>query len=87
MPPSSVVRAVFPLAMAAIVSMAVLSDGGKALRLPWRDVLIALATLDDLVEFAAIEPYTSALRAVVDLDVLSGGHRKLRLWAYRALHV
>src|SRR5687768_11391849 len=35
---------------------------------------VGLGALDDLVEFAAVEPDASALGAVVDLDALSVGH-------------
>ncbi|MNO08936.1 hypothetical protein D3C81_2318390 [compost metagenome] len=30
--------------------------------------------LEDLVEFAAVQPDTSAFRAVIDLDALAFGH-------------
>jgi hypothetical protein len=40
--------------------------------------LAALGSLDDLVELAAVEPDAPALAAVVDLDSLAVGHRKLR---------
>src|SRR3546814_13715379 len=39
--------------------------------------------LDELVEFAAVEPHATAFRAVVDLDPLAIRHHQLRLvqWA------
>lgn len=46
---------------------------------------VAGTSLDDLVEFTAIEPYTAALRAVVDLDALTLAHHE-RNGAYRARH-
>src|SRR3546814_7347294 len=37
----------------------------------------SVAALDDLVEFAAIEPYAAALRAIIDLDPLTFRHRQI----------
>jgi hypothetical protein len=43
-------------------------------------------SLDDLVQFASIEPDTPAGGAVVDLDTLALGHHKLKVLAYWAEH-
>ncbi len=45
-----------------------------------------LATLDELVEFAAIKPDAAAFRAIIDLDILPLGHYQLGFLAYRAFH-
>ena len=39
---------------------------------------------DDLVEFAAVEPYTTALRAIIDFDSGAFGHHKVyvTVWTF-----
>jgi|TARA_R110000796_G_scaffold14299_6_gene46653 hypothetical protein len=54
--------------------------------LRWWRRSFALASFDDLVELATIEPDATALRAEVDLDALAVAHRQLSVFADRALH-
>jgi len=51
----------------------------------WARVITA-TPFQDLVEFAAIEPYAPALGAVVDLDALAFGHHEGCVTASRASH-
>lgn len=52
-------------------------------RLRWRGLhlcnspIVARASLDDLVEFAAIEPDATAFGAIIDLDSLSFAHNRI----------
>jgi hypothetical protein len=41
---------------------------------------------DDLIQFAAIQPHTAALRAIVDFDSLAHGHQQIRGGASWAFH-
>ena len=59
------------IAMAAIVGYSE-TDAAQRPR-----AVIAGAALDDLVEFAAIEPDPTALRAIVDLDALPLAHDEI----------
>ena len=42
--------------------------------------------LDDLVEFATVEPDAAAFRAVVDLDTLSFRNNEFYIFTYWAVH-
>ena len=44
------------------------------------------AALDKFVEFASIQPYATALWAVIDFDILARGHCQVDFFANRAFH-
>jgi hypothetical protein len=44
------------------------------------------AAFDDLVQFSAIQPYASALRAIVDLNTSALRHGKARIRTNGAFH-
>lgn len=56
--------------------------GGRSYGRGWRLV----RTLDQLVEFASVEPDTAALRAVVDFNSLALGHHQVSNSTCRAFH-
>lgn len=58
----------------AMIAMATIVEHPGATAARRRRDVAAGAALDDLVEFAAIEPDASALRAVINLDALSVAH-------------
>lgn len=72
--PAAAMLASMP-AIAAIVAAIV--PGCPAARLK--------AAFDDLVEFAAVEPYPPTFGTIIDLDVLAFGHYQGKI-ANRALH-
>ena len=69
------------IAMAAIVRYSE-TDAAQRPR-----AVIAGAAIDDLVEFAAIEPDAATLRAIVDLDALPLAHHEIdaACWAQQPL--
>lgn len=77
------------LAVAGVAGMRwiLLAWGGRR-GLPHGHLLsfIFISPLDDLVEFAAIEPNTTALGAVVDLDALPLTHDQIGLLADGTFH-
>jgi hypothetical protein len=44
------------------------------------------AAFNNFVYLTTVKPYTTALRAVIDLDALAVGHYQNRFWALRAFH-
>jgi hypothetical protein len=48
--------------------------------------LVLDGAFDDLVEFATIEPDSTALGTVVDFDALTVGHNQIHFFAYGTFH-
>ena len=63
--------------LSAMIAMAAIVRYSKTDAAQRPRAVIAGAALDDLVEFAAIEPDPTTLRAIVDLDALALAHDEI----------
>jgi hypothetical protein len=70
----------------AMMAMRVIMGAGVRSRQRGMPAIGRQAALDDLVEFAPVEPDAATLRAIVDLDPLALGHQQIGCAAHRTLH-
>lgn len=63
--------------LSAMIAMAATVGYSETTAAQRPHAVVTGTALDDLVEFAAIEPHPATLRAIVDLDVLTRAHDEI----------
>ena len=72
--PATTLMASLVAVLPALIAMAAIVRYSEANAAQRPRAVVSGAALDDLVEFAAIEPDPATLRAIVDLDALALAH-------------